>query len=208
MPITTPLLTSAILGGVQSDAGITKYSKGRALAKQNIKPQYDIPVEIAQNLSQAQLQALEGLPPEQKKQYVENVQRQVGFGLTALGERKAGIAGLATLTQQGTDAYKDLLTADARARQENLRQLMSAREQMAGYKEKEFQLNRLIPYQEKAEAAAAMQGAGIQNIMGGLRGAQGAFEQKGIIEAYKDEEQKNRDVWNAWKGKQPQATDI
>jgi len=199
-----PIVTASILGGVQSAAGIAQFLRGRSLAKQNIRAEYQIPPEIAQNLSQAQMQALQGLPPEQVKQYVENVQRQVGFGLTALGDRKAGIAGLATLTQQGTDAYKDLLTADARARQENLRQLMSAREQMAGYKEKEFQINKLLPYQEKAEAAAAMQGAGLQNIMGGLQGAQRAFEQKGIINAYQDEEQKRLAAWKEFMaGKQP-----
>lgn len=179
-----PIITAAVLGGLQSAAGIAQYAKGRQLAKGAVRPTYEIPKEIADNLSQAQMEALQGLPPEQVKQYVENVQRQVGFGLTALGERKAGIAGLATLTQQGTDAYKDLLSADAAARQANLRQLMNAREQMAGYKEKEFELNKLLPYQEQVQAAQAMTGAGMQNIMGGLTSAQGALETKYLADIY------------------------
>jgi len=54
-----PIVTASILGGVQSAAGIAQFLRGRSLAKQNIRAEYQIPPEIAQNLSQAQLQALE-----------------------------------------------------------------------------------------------------------------------------------------------------
>lgn len=181
-----PITTSAILGGIQSAAGIAQYLKGKKMAKQNARPDYVIPEEIGQNLSQAQMQALEGLPPEQKKQYVENIQRQQNFGLSALGSRKAGISGLAALTQQGSDAYSDLLSKDAAARQQNLQNLMGAREQMAGFKDKEFELNKLLPFQQKAEAAQGLTGAGLQNIMGGLQSAQGTLENKYLADQYKE----------------------
>ena len=181
-----PVVSASILGGIQAAAGIAQYIKGRQIAKSNVRPTYEIPTEISQNLTQAQMAALEGLPPEQKKQYVENVQRQQNFGLTALGERKSGIAGLAALTQSGSDAYKDLLSADAAARAENQQRLMSAREQMAGYKDKSFELNKLLPYQEKAEAATGLQGAGLQNIMGGLQSAQGSFENTELAKMYNE----------------------
>ena len=173
-----PITSAAILGGIQSATGIAQYISGQKKAKANVKPTYEIPTEISQNLTQAQMQALEGLPPEQKKQYVENVQRQQNFGLNALGDRKAGISGLAALTQGGNDAYNNLLTADAQARQGNLDKLMGQREQMAQFKDQEFQINKMQPYQQKAEAAAGLQGAGMQNIYGGLSSMQNTFEQK------------------------------
>lgn len=175
---------AAIAASVAGTVGAVQYMKGRKMAKQNKRPDYEIPQEIKDNLSQAQMQALEGLPPEQKQQYVENVQRGQNFGLNALGDRKAGISGLATLTQQGNDAYKDLMTQDAIARQANLDKLMGAREQIAQYKDKGFELNKLIPYQEKAQAAAAMQSAGLQNIAGSTQSGSSAIGQG--IQANKD----------------------
>ena len=40
---------------------------------------------------------------------------------------------------------------------------------MATYKDKEFQLNELDPYMNQVQAAEAMKGAGLQNIMGGVQ---------------------------------------
>ena len=55
--------------------GIGEYEEGKAkleALEAKGRPQYQIPDEIYQNLSHAQRMALEGLPEEQKKQYVEN----------------------------------------------------------------------------------------------------------------------------------------
>lgn len=171
-----PITTSAILGGIQSATGIAQYISGQKMAKGNKRPQYEIPSDIKDNLSQAQLQSLEGLPEEQKKQYIENTQRVQNSGLNALGDRQAGIAGLASLTQQGNDANRQLLSMDAQARQQNQSALMNARTQMAGYKDKDFELNKLLPFQQTAQAAQGLQGSGLQNIMGGLSSVQNTFE--------------------------------
>lgn len=183
MPI-DPTITGALLGGLQTATGIYQYIKGQSIAKNNVRPDYQIPDSIKQNLSQAQLNALEGLPPEQKQQYLENVQRQQNFGLNALGDRKAGISGLAALTQQGNDASKNLLSMDAEARQRNQQGLMDARSQMAGYKDKEFELNKLLPFQAKAQAAQGLMGSGLQNAMGGLQSAQHTYESSQLAKAY------------------------
>lgn len=182
-----PITTSAILGGIQSAAGLAQIIKGQRLAKQNKAPSYEIPKEIEDNLSQAQMMALEGLPPEQKKQYVDNIQRQQNFGLAALGDRKAGISGLATLTQQGQDAYSNLLSQDAAARQQNQSAVMDARTQLAGFKDKSFELNKLMPFQQKAEAAQGLTGAGMQNVFGGLSSIQGTMENKALAGESQDD---------------------
>lgn len=179
-----PITTSIVLGGIQTAVGVGQFLKGQSIAKKNKRPDYNIPDEIKQNLSQAQMAALEGLPPEQKQQFIENTQRQQNFGLNALGDRKAGLTGLATLTQQGNDANKNLLSMDAAARQQNQQGLMDARTQMAGYKDKQFELNKLLPFQQTAEAAKGLQGSGLQNIMGGLGSAQNTFENQSLAKAY------------------------
>lgn len=157
--------------GLQAGFGVYQLIKGRKLAKNNIRPEYQVPSEIMANLSQAQRMALEGLPASVKEEYIKNLQRQQSFSLDQMSSRKAGLTGLSAIMQQGTDAYGNLMSQDAMAKQQNLQNLMNVRSQVAGYKDKQFELNKLNPYYEKAQAAAAMKGAGLQNLMGGIQGA-------------------------------------
>lgn len=170
-----PVTTAAILGGVQTVTGIAQYIKGRKLAKENKRPSYEIPNEIKQNLTQAQMMALEGLPAEQKKQYVDNIQRSQNFTLGAMDDRKAGLTGLSSLMQNSNDAYRNLLSMDAQAKQANQQQLMGQRGIMANYKDKAFDFNKVQPYEAAAQAAQAMQGAGMQNAFGGLSSIGGSL---------------------------------
>ncbi len=179
-----PVSLSAINAGINGAVGIAQYIKGQKIAKQNKRPSYEIPSEIKDNLSQAELQALEGLPPEQKQQYIENIQRQENFGLNALGDRKAGLTGLATLTQQGNDANKSLLSMDAAAKMENEKKLIDTRSEMAGFKDKQFELNKLLPFQAKSEAAQGLKGAGLQNISGALGSVTNTLENNALAKAY------------------------
>ena len=180
MPVVAGV-TGAVSAGIQGAIGIAQYLKGNKLAENNQRPTYQIPDEIKQNLSQAQMMALEGLPDEQKEQYVNNVQRNQNFGLNALGDRKSGIAGLAALTQNGNDAYNKLLSEDATARMTNQKGVMDARNTMAQYQDKSFELNKLLPYQETAAKAGSLQGAGLQNIMGGVHGAANAANDYALL---------------------------
>ncbi len=161
-------LAEGVLGLGQSIYGIWQQHKGNQLAQQNQRPTYNIPDEINQNLSQAQQQALEGLPSEQKQQYINNIQRSQSFGLGAQSDRKGGLAGLGSIVQQGNDASTNLLSMDSQARRQNQMGLMNARTQLANYKDKAFEFNQANPYYEKAQAARALQGAGLQNMWGGL----------------------------------------
>ncbi len=165
----------AAIGGAiglgQSAYGIFQKHKANQLAAANKRPTYEIPSEIQQNLNQAQSMALEGLPSEQKQQYINNLQRSQNFGLGAASDRKGGLAGLGGLVQQGNDASMNLLSADSQAQ----------------YKDKAFGYNQADKYQENAAAARGMAGAGLQNTWGGLgtvagaaqRGALGIFGKRG-----------------------------
>ena len=115
--------------------------------------------------------ALEGLPTEQKQQFVENVQRTMQSGLRGLSERGTGLAGIEGLAQQQIDAFRTLLGQDVAARQANQAQLAQARGTMAGFKEKAFDINQMQPYIQDYLQAQAMMGAGSQNIMGGIQTA-------------------------------------
>ena len=120
-------------------------------------------------MTDSEVQALRGLPAEQRQQYLDNVMRAQQASLGAMGDRKAGLAGLAGVQQQATDAYRNMLSMDSQARMNAEQRLQSVRGTMADYKDKQFNLNEMQPYQNTMQAAEAMKGAGLQNIMGGVQ---------------------------------------
>ena len=165
MPL--PLL-AAIPAAVQLGTGIYQTYQGNKLANSMERPDYSIPQEVLDNLTDSQIQALRGLPEEQRQQYMDNIMRSAQTSISALGDRKGGLAGMSGVQQQQNDAYKNLLSIDAQKREENERNLQATRNTVAGYRDKEFQTNEMKPFEDTMAAATGMQGAGIQNIMGGV----------------------------------------
>lgn len=151
----------ALIGGVIG-AGYGLYQSDQN--KKNQRPKYTIPPEIYQNLTQAQQQALQGLPEAQKQEYIKNLERSEAYSLREAGNRKAGLTGLAALNQNSNDAMAHLTTLDAQARQQNIQNLYSMRNQLADYRGEEFQLNKLNPYYEERARQNAQQGATQQNF--------------------------------------------
>lgn len=168
--------TSMIGGMVQGTAGIAQagfglwqYQKGKKAAEALVRPEYVIPPEIAENLTQAEMAALEGLPAQQKQEFVENIQRGGQQAMTSLADRGMAVAGAGNIFQQQTDAYRQLLGADVAARQENQAGVATAKLTQAGFKERAFDINEMQPYTQSYLEAQAMKGAGLQNIGGGIQ---------------------------------------
>jgi hypothetical protein len=170
-----PLLIGAAAGGLLS-AGMGAYKMfkggkqeeaGRKAKASLIKPQYQIPEEIKQNLKESELRALEGLPAAQKAEYVKNLQRGQERALQAQADRKGGLLGIQAATQQATDAFTNLTSMDAAARAANQQQLQQNRMIMAQEKGKQY-AERRGDYQQDLDSANAMIGAGSQNKMTGL----------------------------------------
>jgi len=168
MVLTAAAALSAIPAVVQAGTGIYQTYQGNKLANSMERPDYSIPQEVLDNLTDSQIQALRGLPEEQRQQYMDNIMRSAQTSISALGDRKGGLAGMSGVQQQQNDAYKNLLSMDAQKREENERNLQATRNTVAGYRDKEFQTNEMKPFEDTMAAATGMQGAGIQNIMGGV----------------------------------------
>ena len=66
---------SAIPAVVQAGTGIYQAYQGNKLANSMERPDYSIPQEVLDNLTDSQIQALRGLPEEQRQQYMENIMR-------------------------------------------------------------------------------------------------------------------------------------
>lgn len=161
------------LSGAQAIFGAVQASKGKNALDNAERPEYKIPDEVLKNLSVAERMALQGLPDAQKKAYVDQINQGMATSLRGLSSRKAGISGVSKLSQSQNQAYQNLLSMDAQARQENERLAMSARSDLAGYKDKAFQVNQMEPYEQKVAEGQALYGAGLQNIFAAVNTAGG-----------------------------------
>lgn len=150
--------------GVQAYRGWRQKKKGEKAEAALQRPDYEIPEEVYASLNLAERQALEGLPAEQQKEYVENLQSMQATALSQLSDRKAGLTGIGQTAQTVTEGYRDLLSMEAQARKEGQQMYMQGLENLAGYKDLQYQQNLLQPYQQDLAYARAMQGAGLQNI--------------------------------------------
>lgn len=156
-------------GGATTTLGAVQLAYGLYNQNKTKRPTYEIPPEIQQNLTQAQFDALQGLPEEQRQMYIQNLQRGSAQALGQIGSRKGGLAGVASVNQNQNDAYANLLAMDAQARQQNKDKLYGMRQNMADYKDQAFQFNKVNPYYESVAQNNAMIGAGMQNVSQGFQ---------------------------------------
>lgn len=156
-------------GGATTTLGAVQTGIGLYRQKHNKRPTYEIPDEVRQNLSQAQQQALQGLPEEQKQMFLSNLERGQASSLSQIGSRSGGLAGVAAVNQNGNDAYGNLLSMDSQARMQNQQQLYGMRQNLADYKDQAFQVNKINPYYENTAQNNALIGAGMQNISQGFQ---------------------------------------
>lgn len=151
--------TTAALAGVQyfvNKKNIKRDEKNR--------PKYVVPPEVAQGLTLAQHQALEGLPEEQKQQYISNLQRSGAFSLSQNESRAGGLNNIAAINANQNQGYANLLSEDSAARYERQQRVYGQLQNVADYKGQEFQLNTLNPYYEHIAARNANNGALFQNL--------------------------------------------
>jgi len=167
LPLAIPLIAAAIPSIVKMGQGIGQGIKGNKLAKQNIRPTYEIPKEFQQNLAIAENMAKIGLPQQEYNRAQQNFQRNQASALRQFG-RMGNPRGLAGIVRAGNDATLGLDVADANARMANQRSAMGYRSQIGNQQLAKQQWDKMALYGERADAAAALQGAGRQNVMGGL----------------------------------------
>jgi hypothetical protein len=158
---------TAATAGYKMYQGHKQKKAGEEAMKGIVKPQYQIPEEVKQNLKESELRALEGLPAAQKAEYVQNIERNQEKALQSSADRKGGLIGLQQASQGATDAFTRLTSMDAEARAENQQNLQQNRMIMAQEKAKQYDEKKDY-YQQDLASAQGMIGAGSQNIMSGV----------------------------------------
>tara|TARA_R110001583_G_scaffold89345_1_gene230650 strand:+ start:2283 stop:3182 length:900 start_codon:yes stop_codon:yes gene_type:complete len=162
-------------GGIQVAQGIKQKRSGRELENSLNKPTYQIPSEIAKNMSEAEIRSYQGLPDEQKAAFLDNQQRASQTALRSSSDRRGGLGMISQIQANQDRSSLGLLQQDVTARDNNILRAQQARTVMASYKEKRFEHD-YNEYSTDLDYARAQLGAGMQNVSGGLTTAASAIQ--------------------------------
>lgn len=157
-------IAGGLLGGV---TGFFQRRKAKKALSNLQRPQYQIPNEILQNQKQAELAANEGLPAEQYAKGMQDISRRQNELLSGATSRRSGLMALPALQQQSNDATLNLNIANANAKKANRQILYGINNQVAGYRDKAFDINQMQPYQRDYNYNMQLLGAGNQNMFSG-----------------------------------------
>lgn len=183
--MTGAVILQGTLGAIQTGVGIAK-------ARATTRPEYILPRAIEEQMTDAERMSYYGLPEAQKQEFLNNIGRSTAGAVRGASDRRGGLGAVATASQMEQDAYSGLLSADAQARFANLDRLQQVRSQYAQFEDRAFELNELQPYMQEVMGAAALSGAGMQNIGGALNTlAMGSIYevlggQEGVVEGLTD----------------------
>ena len=156
--------------GVQAGTGIYQMYKGAQQAKQAeaMRQDYQIPQEIYDTMTAAEIQAAEGMPAAQKAEFIQNLQGSTQSGINALQDRSSAASGVEGVLRNEQNSFMNLASQDSAVKQANQANLQAVRQNMAGYVDKQFQTNVTDPVNALNASATAMKGAGMQNVAGVL----------------------------------------
>lgn len=183
-PLTMSLLVG-IPAAVKTGTGIAQFLAGRKALRETKRPMRQIPQEVIANLTQAQIQALEGMPEEQRNLFIQDMQRSQQQAVRGLADRRAGIAGIPQLYQGELDSLNRLAMQDSQMRLQNLNNLTAQRAEMGRQRDTQFQLNEYEPFLNKMRMAEGLIGSGMQNAMGGVTDASRMLMDYSMLDEYK-----------------------
>lgn len=170
-----PMTLSLILAGAKTGLGALQAYKGNKAAKSAIRSEYEIPSAVNEQLKLAKAQALQTQLPGQS-QIESNISGGVQTGIRAAKESGDPVAMMATISALNANqnqAYNQLGVQGAQFKQQNMANLQNVLGNYGQYQDKAFGYNKDEPYRNKAAAAEALKGSGIQNIASGLSDAAG-----------------------------------
>lgn len=182
---------------LQTGLGLAQLIKGGRMNPQ--RPTYEIPDEVGaqlglrQQLLNARMAGARGME--------RNLQESAATGMYNATQGAASSEDLlaaGAMSQGNTNrSLRDLQIREAQDYESRVQGLERAQMNMAGYKDKEFQMNEMDPYMEAAATKSALTSGGLQNLSGGLASASAQFgkmyeademtgEFSGLFKAIKD----------------------
>lgn len=163
------------LGALQSVIGFFGGRKAKKALESQQTPVYTPAKSITDYYNQA-LQRYQESPYQSNlyKMQANNIARGTAQGLSGLQDRRSALAGVSGLVQNQNDALLKATAAAEQQKDQRFGQLGAASQAMAGEERQAFNINKMLPYQnrrdiltQKAGGYAQMLNAGLTNFFGG-----------------------------------------
>lgn len=156
-------VASGLLSGV---TGFFQRKKAKKILSEQ-RPIYEVPNEVLENKRRAEIAANEGMPSQQYTNAMRNFQRNQASALSASLDRRSALMALPKIQRQSNDAMSNLDAQDAVMRTQNQKALYGINSQLAQYRDKAFDINRMQPYERNYSYGMGLLGAGNQNMLSG-----------------------------------------
>lgn len=171
MPATAAIIGGGanLLGGlVKGLVGSGQKRQGKRMLKNLQYPTETLPSEITENQKLAKQQSATGLPSEQYRKAMQDIQRNQLVALRGAHDRRGGIGAISGIQQGTNDATLNLNAQDAQMKLANQRNFMNVNNQVAGWKSKLFDVNTRNKYSQDRAYAMGLLGAGNTNLYAGI----------------------------------------
>ena len=162
------LIGGVVGAGVGLISGVSQKNKAKSLLAKEQFPTYSIPREALANQQIAQQNALIGTPSAQYNQAMKDIKESTNQAISNAQSRNAGLGYIGAAQQNENNAVGKLGAQSVAQRLANEKVLMGANTAVAGYRDKQFQINQMQKYQQNYNYAMGLLGAGNQNIVHGV----------------------------------------
>lgn len=175
-----------LVGAGGAIIGANQKKKGNALMNSPY-PNMPIPKEILDNQERAKMAATEGLPSQVYQNAMKNIQRNTNSAIRTATNRRGGLGLVGTINREANDAMGNLDMADAKQIVANRNQLYDVNNQVAGWRNRQWDWNQRQKYQRDYDYGLQLVGAGNANqgnafdtilSSAALFGASGGFGKK------------------------------
>jgi hypothetical protein len=164
-----PMITKGVTAGKQE-------REAKDLLAKNKRPDYGTPASQQKSLEMARQISQAGLPG--KGMMADQLRASTGGAVRAAKEVSqdpaSKLAAITDIYGKEMEGMQDLEMSDLQMRLRGQSELMKALQQQARYEDKEFDINKMQPYEQAMAAASALTGASMQN-------RQSAFEDIGRL---------------------------
>lgn len=170
-------IVQAVKGTVR---GVKNYHQAVKGIRANIRPIYEIDPIYQQNIDL--IKANMGLPAEALNLFYNRAGQGTAAGINAVNASGGNPNNIATILNNQSRQFQDVLVQDALARKADLNALMQANLNLAEQHDKDFQINKYAPFADKATALAQQKLAAEQewggqqiNVQGIVGASENAF---------------------------------
>lgn len=159
---------AAIPGIVQAGAGLAQLIKGSRGQKNLQRPEYEMPAEAKNAYAMAAANYADRANAGGANYQRQAIDMAAMNALGAATQRGGGLASVSSILANSNNAMQQANVGADNAMQQRLMALMAQSQNVADYRDKEFQMNKYAPYVQKYNENREMLGAGMQNMFGGL----------------------------------------